>query len=106
MCFHDGYEPIASLATFYGDDLVRLLRELARFRASSEPELLRNSIRLAYLRRWWLLSTALHVSIACVLDPNVDLAFGTFPPADPMDNWARDTPEVAESGRRPSGAAS
>ena len=68
MCFHDGYEPIASIATFYGDDLVRLLRELARFRVSSEPELLRNLMRLAYLRRWWsLLFTALHMSIACAV---------------------------------------
>ena len=96
MCFHDGYEPIASIATFYGDDLVRLLRELARFRVSSEPELLRNSLRLAYLRRWWsLLCTGLHMSIACALDPSVDLAVSTFPPADAIDIWARDPPEVS-----------
>ena len=96
MCFHDGYEPIASIATFYGDDLVRLLRELARFRASSEPELLRNLIRLAYLRRWWsLLFTALHMSIACAVLPSVDLAFFTFPPDDAIDIWARDPPEVS-----------
>ena len=39
----------------WSDDLIRLIRELARFRASSEPELLRNSMRLAYHRRWWSL---------------------------------------------------
>ena len=43
-------------------------------RAFSEPEMLRNSVRLAYLRSWWSLSsTAFHVSIACALDPSVDL---------------------------------
>ena len=42
-----------------------LIRDYARFRMSAEPELLRNSMRLAFLRRCWsLLSNALHVSIA------------------------------------------
>ena len=85
----------------WSDDLVRLIRELANFRAESESELLRNSVRLAYHRRWWsLLSTALHLSIACALDPSVDLAFGVFPQADAIDIWARDPPDVSSLGYR------
>ena len=60
------------------------------------PQLLRNSLRLAYQRRWWsLLSTALHTSIACALDPSVDLAAGMFPVIDALDVWMRDPPEVS-----------
>ena len=83
----------------WSDDLVRLIRELARFRA--ESELLRNSVCLAHHRRWWsLVSTALHLSTACALDPRVDLAFGVFPQADAIDIWARDPPDVSSLGYR------
>ena len=91
----------ASKGGRWSDDLVRLLRELATSRARSEPQLLRNSVRLAYLRRWWsLLSTALHMSIACALDPRIDSAFGVFPLADAIDIWARDPPEISSLGLR------
>ena len=44
------------------------------------------------------MSTALHVSIACALDPSVDSAFGVFPLADAIDIWARDPPEISSLG--------
>ena len=34
------------------DDCIRLLRDLARYPASSEPVVLRRSMQLAYQRRW------------------------------------------------------
>ena len=46
------------------------------------------------------MSTALHVSIACALDPSVDSAFGVFPLADAIDIWARDPPEISSLGLR------
>ena len=70
---------------------MRLLRELARIRAESEPPLLRRSMQHAFLRRWWsLLSVALHDSIAAALDPSLDVAEGLFPVADAIDVWTRD----------------
>ena len=81
------------------DDLVRFIRELERFRAFSEPEILRNSMGLSYLRRWWrLLSTALHGSTACALDPSVEFAFGIFPASDAIDIWACGPPEINSLG--------
>ena len=83
----------------WSDDCVRLLRELARFRAESEPPLLRRSMELAFLRRWWsLLSVALHDSIAAALDPSLDVAEGLFPVADAIDVWARDPPHTSVLG--------
>ena len=94
--------PQAPAAPFcWSNDLVRLVREFARFRVSSEPEQLGNFMRLAYLRRWWsLLSTALHVSIACALDPIADFAFGVFPAANAIDILARDPPVKSVLGYR------
>ena len=61
--------------------------------------MLRNSVRLAYLRSWWsLLSTALHVSSACALDPSVDLAFDVFLAADAINIRARDPPKLLLAG--------
>ena len=83
----------------WSDDCVRLLRKLARFRAESEPPLLRRSMELAFLRRWWsLLSVALHDSIAAALDPSLDVAEGLFPVADAIDVWARDPPHTSVLG--------
>ena len=83
----------------WSDDCVRLLRELARFRAESEPPLLRRSMELAFLRRWWsLLSVALHDSIAAALDPSLDVAEGLFPVADAIDVWAREPPHTSVLG--------
>ena len=77
----------------------RLLRELARFRAASEPPLLRRSMQAAFLRRWWsLLSVALHDSIAAALDPSLDVVEGVFPILDAVDVWARDPPLVSAIG--------
>merc|ERR1711924_444235 len=60
----------------WSDELVRLIRAFVRFRVSSEPELLRNSVLLANLRRWWsLLSTAFARFRWMCRDPSVDLAF-------------------------------
>ena len=78
---------------------MRLLRELARFRAASELPLLRHSMQIAFLRRWWgLLSVALHDSIAVALDPSLDVAEGLFPVADAIDVWTRDPPRVSVLG--------
>ena len=83
----------------WSDDCVRLLRELARFRAASEPPLLRRSMQAAFLRRWWsLLSVALHDSIAAALDPSLDVVEGVFPILDAVDVWARDPPLVSAIG--------
>ena len=80
-------------------DCVRLLRELERFRAASEPPLLRRSMQLAFLRRWRsLLSIALHDSIALALDPSLDVVDGLFPISDAVDVWARDPPLVSALG--------
>ena len=69
---------------------------LARYRAESEPAVLRRSMQLAYQRRWWsLLSVALHNSIAAALDPSLDVAEGTFPVASAIDVWVRDPPAVS-----------
>ena len=76
-------------------DCIKLVRGLARYRASSEPVVLRRSMQLAYQRRWWsLLSSALHKSIAAVLDPSLDVVDGAFPVASAIDIWARDPPAV------------
>ena len=78
------------------DDCIRLVTALARYRAESEPAVLRRSMQLAYQRRWWsLLSVALHNSIAAALDPSLDVAEGTFPVASAIDVWVRDPPAVS-----------
>ena len=78
------------------DDCIRLVRDLAFFRTSSEPVVLRRSMQLAYQRRWWsLLSSALHKSIAAALDPSFDVVDGAFPVASAIDIWARDPPAVS-----------
>ena len=83
----------------WSDDCVCLLRELACFRAASEPPLLRRSVQLAFLRRWWgLLSVAVHYSIAAALEPSLHVAEGLFPVADAIDVWARDPPHIGELG--------
>ena len=75
---------------------MRLLRELARIRAESEPPLLRRSMQLTFLRRWWnLLSVALHNSIAAALDFSLDVAESLFPVADAIDVWTRDPPHIS-----------
>ena len=83
----------------WSSDCVQLLRELARFRAASEPPVLRRSMQTAFLRRWWsLLSVALHDSIAAALDPSLDVVDGLFPLVDSIDVWARDPPPVSVLG--------
>ena len=78
------------------DDCIRFVRDLARYRAQSEPLVLRRSLQLAYQRRWWsLLSSALHKSIAAALDPSFDIAEGSFPIASSIDVWVRDPPAVS-----------
>ena len=75
---------------------IDFIRNLARFRASSEPAVLRRSMQLAYQRRWWsLLSLALHNSIAAALDLSLDVVAGSFPVASPIDIWVRDPPDVS-----------
>ena len=45
---------------------------------------------------WWsFLSIVLHMFTSCAFDPSVDSAFGKFPPADTIDSWARDPPDVS-----------
>merc|ERR1712118_167237 len=62
------------------DSCIRFVRDLARYRASSEPAVLRRSMQLAYQRRWWsLLSIALHDAITAALDPSLDVVAGSFP---------------------------
>ena len=83
----------------WSPDLVWFMRELAKFRAESEPAILRRSMEAAFLRRWWsLLSVALHGSIAAALDPSVDVADGLFPIADAIDVWVRDPPDISALG--------
>ena len=83
----------------WSPDLVWLLRELAKFRAESEPAILRRSMQTAFLRRWWsLLSVALHDSIAAALDPSLDVVDGLFPLAEAIDVWVRDPPHVSSLG--------
>ena len=78
------------------DDCIRFVRDFARYRAHSEPLVLRRSLQLAYQRRWWsLLSSALHKSIAAALDPSLDIAEGSFPIASSIDVWVRDPPAVS-----------
>ena len=75
---------------------IHLVTALARYRAASEPPVLRRSMQLAFQRRWWsLLSVALHNSIATALDPTLDIAEGTFPVASAIDVWVRDPPAVS-----------
>ena len=76
-----------------------LIAQLVTTRTQTVHPLLRRAAKLAYHRRWWsLLSTALHVSIACAIDPSVDVSFGVFPLADAVDIWARDPPEISSLG--------
>ena len=83
----------------WSPDLVWLLRELAKYRAESEPALLRRSMQTAFLRRWWsLLSVALHDSIAAALDPSLDVVDGMFPIANAIDVWVRDPPPTSALG--------
>ena len=78
------------------EDCIRLVTALARYRAASEPAVLRRSMQLAFQRRWWsLLSVALHNSIATALDPTLDIAEDTFPVASAIDVWVRDPPAVS-----------
>ena len=78
------------------EDCIHLVTALARYRAASEPAVLRRSMQLAFQRRWWsLLSVALHNSIATALDPTLDIAEGTFPVASAIDVWVRDPPAVS-----------
>ena len=77
-------------------NLVRLLREMARYRVEPEPSIFRRSLQLAFLRRWWSpLSVALHDSIAAALDPSFDMVDGMFPLADAVDVWVQDPPSVS-----------
>ena len=72
------------------EDCIHLVTALARYRAASEPAVLRRSMQLAFQRRWWsLLSVALHNSIATALDPTLDIAEGTFPVASAIYVWVR-----------------
>ena len=78
------------------EDCIRLVAALARYRAASEPAVLRRSTQPAFQRRLWsLLSVALHNSIAAALDPTLDIAKGTFPVASAIDVWVRDPPAVS-----------
>ena len=89
----------ASTGGRWSSEIVKLLRDLAHFRASSEPPILRRSMQAAFLRRWWsLLSVALHDSIAAALDPSLDVVDGLFPLVDAIDVWARDPPPVSVLG--------
>ena len=78
------------------EDCIRLVTALARHRASSEPAVLRRSMRLAYQRCWWsLLSVALHNSIATAFDSSLNIAEGTSLVASAIDVWVRDPPAVS-----------
>ena len=69
-------------------DCIRLVRNLARYRSSSEPVVLRRSMQLAYQRRWWRhLLSALHKSIAAALNPSSGVVKGAFPVASAIDIW-------------------
>ena len=75
---------VAPTADRWHEDNMRLVRDLARLRASPD--------RLS----WWSLpSSALHHSIAAALDPSLDVAAGTFPVASAIDIWVRD-PQAAD----------
>ena len=77
-------------------DCIRFVRDLARYRASSEPVVLRRSMQLAYQRRWWRhLLSALHKSIAAALNPSSGVVKGAFPVASAIDIWVRDLPTVS-----------
>ena len=72
-----------------------LIRALARWRVQDLPFLIRNSFRMAFLRRWWgLLSCTLQDSVAASLDPSDRLLQRGFSSADEFDALAslRDNP--------------
>ncbi len=83
----------------WSPELLEFVRQLARFRAESEPALLRRSYQLAFTRRWWsLLSVALHNSISESLDPDLDVSACVFPVADAVDVWMRDPGDFSALG--------
>ena len=60
----------ASTGGRWSSTCLKLVRDLARHRAESEPALLRRSVKLALQRRWWsVLSTARDEAVAASLDP-------------------------------------
>ena len=83
----------------WSDTCIDLVRCLAWHKVEREPMLLRQSYRLALLRRWWgLLSVALHEAVAASLDPGDVVLESAFPPVDMVDLWVRDPPSVSTFG--------